>query len=217
MSDYVKAKPIDVYAVEFTGYGEITPSDVKACIPGLSDQCETIKDPKEAPTPIHPPAVFEGTSVTLPDGSTHVTADCLWKCLFGDETVEAVGAGGAGAVASGSVPKKLIGVRVLPGSSKFTSVPSIIAHKYPHLDVKLPKWMPNKAPMLQLNRFPPGIKIVGTKSALRFLGRWIPGIGWGLLAADLVILDQCVANCRNSKSVLKAVWDDLIWPIKEAR
>ncbi|PYE85144.1 hypothetical protein [Phyllobacterium leguminum] len=210
MSEYIKTTPSDVYAFTFIGYNEITAEDVKACVPGLSDACETLSIPPEPPVPIHAPAVLEGTMVHTENGTGKAVPECLWECLTGDTATQATGAAGVGGILEGSLPKRWFGVKVLPPASEFMSVSSIIAHKWPQLDGKLPKWMPNKAPIIRYGKFPPTIKMRPTTSTLRFIGRWIPGIGWGLLAADLIILDQCVANCRGSKSLLRQIWEETL-------
>lgn len=48
-----------------------------------------------------------------------------------------------------------------------------------------------------------------TTSLLRFVGRWIPGIGWALLAVDLEVIDQCYANCRGKRSYLRTACEEL--------
>jgi hypothetical protein len=127
-------------------------------------------------------------------------------------TPGAVAGTGAAAVASGSIPKKLVG---LPryGGSPFTSIGSIIVHKNPKLaKIPIPKWTPNKAPIINPTKIPPVRMVPASGGLIRFAGRWIPGIGWGLLAADLIILDQCIANCRDEPSLLMQILQETILP-----
>jgi hypothetical protein len=127
-------------------------------------------------------------------------------------TPGAVAGTGAAAVASGSIPKKLVGL-LRYGGSPFTSIGSIIVHKNPKLaKIPIPKWTPNRAPIINPTKIPPVRMVPASGGLIRFAGRWIPGIGWGLLAADLIILDQCTANCRDEPSLLMQILQETILP-----
>jgi hypothetical protein len=120
--------------------------------------------------------------------------DCFWKCLTGESSA-VIGGSGAALAASGWVPKAWVGLpRGLGNASRFTTPTSILAHKVPSLGAL---------------RFPVGRSLLGTRSVLRFIGRFLPGIGWALLAADLIAIDQCVAACTGKRSVLRALCEEL--------
>jgi hypothetical protein len=92
--------------------------------------------------------------------------------------------------------------RGLGGASRFTTPGSIIAHRFPSVGAwRVPTWLPNATPGT--------LRMTATKGLLRFIGRWIPGIGWALLAADLLIIDQCMAQCTNKPSLLRVFCEEL--------
>jgi hypothetical protein len=146
------------------------------------------------------------TPVFLPAAGGE-TRDCLWMCLTG-LPAEVLGGAGAASVASGLIPKSWVGLPRVPGTSSFTTPLSIIAHKYPNTlgSWRVPRWISPRAPTG--NPFV-GFRMGRTVSLLRFVGRWIPGVGWALLASDLVVIDQCVANCTGKRSVLRAICEEL--------
>ncbi len=129
---------------------------------------------------------------------------CLWRCLTGSA---APAAAGGGVAASGMIPKSWVGLpRGMAGASHFTTPGSIIAHRYPRLGrFRVPRPLPNRAPVTSMG----GVRLVPTSGLLRFIGRWIPGIGWALLDADLVSIDHCVANCAGHRSILRAACEEL--------
>jgi len=162
---------------------------------------------------IYLPKIYTDNQEIITGQSSKMLGECFWECLLG-HPVKTVAGVGAGAVLSGSIPKSAIkkSSNVLGQSSKFTSVSSIVVHYFPRLDNRITKATGNlltgKAPVVEVFRLPPRVYISNSRTTLRFIGRWIPVIGWGLLAADLAILDQCIAKCRGSKSLLRTVWDE---------
>jgi hypothetical protein len=90
------------------------------------------------------------------------------------------------------------------GATRFTSVGSILANRYSNA-WRSPAIFGRRAPVFARGR----IRMTPTQNVYRWIGRWIPGIGWGLLAADLVVIDQCVANCSGQRSVLRAICEEL--------
>jgi len=220
---YVRTQPSNVYVVEFSGHTEIGDTDLRYCVGYLSDECELLPtdnmleqihaQARAQAHPFHPPRIYFADEGETEEHKTF--NECFWECILGAPVAPVAGVG-AGAVASGLIPKKLVGAssNVLGQSSKFTSVPSIVARYYPHIDQHLIKRTGNlltgKAPVVELKKWPPKVyvRMQTSGSPLRFIGRWIPAFGWGLLAADLVILDRCIANCRGEKTFLRNVWDE---------
>jgi hypothetical protein len=141
--------------------------------------------------------------VLLPVEEGDTRDNCFWMCLTG-RPAEVLGGTGAVSVATGYIPKSWVRLPRFPGTSRFTTPLSIIAHKYPNTlgSLRVPRWMPKTAPV--------GFFRMGrTGTLLRFIGRWIPGIGWALLATDLEVIDQCVANCTGNRSILRALCEEL--------
>jgi RHS repeat-associated protein len=66
---------------------------------------------------------------------------------------------------------------VMPGSSPGTSVASTVLNK------ALPFKSPVRLPTIVSNRA--GTRLVWTKAVGKFAGRWVPFLGWGLLAKDV--------------------------------
>ncbi|MEM5584492.1 hypothetical protein WNZ15_18655 [Roseibium sp. AS2] len=199
----IETRPTAVMFGEFYERESITISDVNEAAPPLPENycvVDTAEHEQKLQSLIYRP-------IALPFQEDE-EKNCLWMCLTGGVVPE-IAVTGIGAISSGSVPKSWVGLPrgAGPTASRFTSVTSIIAHKVPSLGkVPVPKSIPNKAPVFG---GPKIVKMSSTKSLLRFVGRWIPGIGWGLLAADLVILDQCIANCSGERSFLRAACEEL--------
>ncbi len=188
---------------EFYDKESITVADVNEAAPPMPDDyriVSTSEHEQSLQSHIHRPL-----ALPLQDSEEK---NCLWKCLTSGAVPE-IALTSIAAIGSGSIPKSWVGLPrgAGPSASRFTSVTSIIAHKVPSLgNVPVPKSIPNKAPVFG----GPGIvKMSSTKSLLRFVGRRIPGIGWGLLAMDLVVLDQCLADCSGERSFLRAVCEEL--------
>jgi hypothetical protein len=211
MSSYLITSPSKVCLASFGGDGQLLQEDVTRAIPPPGGSYSEIDEPKGIVHAVHDPVSVEGGLVYSYDGVKKTVKECFWECMGGAPGVVA-GAGGA-AIASGSIPKRLVGLPHYPGSSPFTSVGSIVVHKNPKLaKIPIPKWIPNKAPIINPTRMPP-VRMVRTAGGLiRFVDRWIPGIGWGLLAADLIILDQCIAKCRDEPSFLMQLLQETILP-----
>jgi len=219
---YIRTKPSNGYVVEFCGHTETSNTDLRHCVPYLSDECELMPNDISVYTqaqahPFYPPKIYFADEGETEERKTF--NECFWKCLLGAPVAPTAGIG-AGAVASGLIPKKLIkkSSKLLGGgASNFTSAPSIIAHRFPGLDSQITRMTGNlftgRAPVvINGSIWPPKVyvRMKNTETPLRFIGRWIPAFGWGLLAADLVILDRCIANCRGEKSFLRAVWDEFL-------
>ena len=71
------------------------------------------------------------------------------------------------------IPKRF----VMPGSSPGTSLASIVLNK------ALPIKSPVRLPTIVSNRA--GTRLVWTKAVGKFAGRWVPFVGWALLAKDV--------------------------------
>ena len=69
-----------------------------------------------------------------------------------------------------------------------TNLPSVIVHNHPRLDRRLPIRVPT----------PVGLNMRMTRSAVRVVGRWLPGIGWGMLAYDVIQWTRCYRNCNEA-------------------
>jgi RHS repeat-associated protein len=109
--------------------------------------------------------------------------DCLLKCADKQLGISALlGATGV-----------LSGLEVIPVSGKLGGATkgTSIASKY------LSKWLPQRIPSL----WAPTWKhpFVATKILGRFIGRWIPVIGWGVLAYDAISTGLCVNRCMNEQ------------------
>lgn len=202
MAELIVTTPSQPYFGEILGRQQVSRTDVDILAPpGLS---QDFKPYEGSSFPENVADRLVGP-VLLP-GGVDERLDCFWTCLTGMPS-KMFGITGAGAVATGYIPKSWVGLpRGIGSASRFTTPGSIIAYRYPSLGaIKVPSFLPNLAP----SRMPFGTKMVRTTSLLRFIGRWVPGIGWALLASDLIIIDQCVANCFNNRSMLRAFCEEL--------
>ena len=105
---------------------------------------------------------------------------CFPKAL-GVETVA-----GAGMVIGGQPTRKkrFRGKGTSRGTSAISS----------SLSKKFPQKMPVRLPAPTTNR-----PLAKTNSLGRFLGRWTPLLGWGLLVNDVASLSQCLSECDKNK------------------
>lgn len=211
MSEFIRITPTEPYSGTCLTNGQITQQDVIDGIGSFGDNYEEVGEPDGPVQMVADPVTVEGGLVYTAAGEQKTIKECFYECLLGEEP-GAIGAAGVGAIASGSIPKQWVGVRRVPGTSRFTSIGSIIVHRNPKLrSIPVPRIIPNRAPVFRLG-IPP-VKMAPTGGgAIRFIGRWIPGIGWGLLAADLIILDQCIARCRNEPSFLMQFLRETVLP-----
>lgn len=74
-----------------------------------------IDKPKGIVHAVHGPVSVEGGFVHSHDGVKKTVKECSWECMGGTPGVVA-GTGGA-AIASGTIPKRLVGLPHYPGSS----------------------------------------------------------------------------------------------------
>jgi len=217
---YIRTQPSRVFVLEFDGSQGISDTTLRRCVPELSDRCEIVPEPVSITDFIYQPRIFSDDKEIVNGAPVRTVKDCFWHCVLGSP-VSTVAEVGAGAIATGSIPKKWVGIssKILSGGtdrkvSRFTSIPSIIAHKFPSLDSRIRRVtgsvLTGKAPVIDIIRWPPKVYISNARTPLRFIGRWIPGIGWGLLAADVFILDQCIAQCRGQKSLLRTVLEEVL-------
>lgn len=111
--------------------------------------------------------------------------ECLCKCL--DQYLGLGTAAGAGMAVSGlpTEPKRFI----TPGSSPGTSVASNVASEV-FGSARLPRrvWAPTFVN--------PGAM---TSSVARFVGRWVPGVGWVIVGYDAAQVVQCKSKCDDDK------------------
>jgi RHS repeat-associated protein len=117
-----------------------------------------------------------------PSGLSPSFGDCLGRCALDQYGLGSLlGAGGVGA----GLP--LLEKRfVTPGSSSGTS----IASKY------LSRWLPQRLPFRVLA--PTLERPLAVSPILgRVLGRWVPIVGWGLLAYDVGSIAACVEQCMK--------------------
>ena len=212
MSDYLSTQPSPILLASFPNVGSLTQGQVTSAVPSLKTDVGVVKQAPQQVLEVLDPISFDDYRIEETTDKNRSIPGCFWACLGGP--VATTAAAGGAAIASGTIPKKWIGVPRIGDQSRWTSLPSIIVHKNPKLaNVPIPKWFPNKAPIFGL-KIPP-FKIVKTTTKgdlIRFVGRWIPGIGWGLLAADLALLDRCIAKCRNRPSFLMQFLQETIFP-----
>jgi len=111
--------------------------------------------------------------------------DCLCRCLEQQLGVETYA--GTGLAISGlpTEPKRF----VTSGSSPGTSVASNAASEV-FRDARLSSRM--WAPTLMH-------PAATTTSVARFVGRWVPGLGWGMLGVDAYQVYQCKRKCEDDQ------------------
>jgi len=92
-------------------------------------------------------------------------------------------------------------------ASKYTSSLSIIElySKKERIMPAGPRNILRKVPQWDFTRMPP-IRITETKYVYRIIGRWIPFIGWGLLAADIIAITNIVSKCTTNYSLLDYIF-----------
>ena len=119
-----------------------------------------------------------------PLGLSPSFGQCLAECTaeqFGIRTLVGLGAGVSGLPV---IPKRF----VLKGATGGTSVASWGLSKL------LPLKLPVRIPAPTLRYITSSSKILG-----RVLGRWIPIVGWGLVAYDAISIGICVNDCMKEK------------------
>jgi hypothetical protein len=107
---------------------------------------------------------------------------CLASCAADQYGLTSLLVRGGVGLAATPIPKSLIGVPTLPGSSKFTNPLSYIGFLNPSLDVRLP------------------VRILGTTRLFGIAGRAVPFIGEGLLLYDAASIGICTIGCNNFSS-----------------
>jgi RHS repeat-associated protein len=115
-----------------------------------------------------------------PYGLARSLADCLAGCAadqFGLTTLL-----GAGAVASG--------LPVLPTRGKFGGATPGTSVASAGLSKLFPQRLPFSLPAPTAGNLLARSAVVG-----RILGRWVPIVGWGLLAYDAAMIAKCTADC----------------------
>lgn len=199
--DIILTRPSPPYFGLFENYPEVSGEHVSALLPNLPRDFERHRG--VMPTSVSTDSIVQ--PLVIPDTGIS-SGDCLWQCLTGSP-VPALTATGVAGVAEGAIPKAWVGLpRGMSGASRFTSVGSILAHHYPNIfGHQTPAILGRRAPVFGRG----GIRMLPTENLWRWIGRWIPGIGWGLLAADLIVIDQCVANCTGRRSMLRALCEEL--------
>lgn len=176
------AKPGEVVVFEYPGF--LSPSEG-----ALNKAYGVVKDEMLAQgTPakrekLYPPVVDH---LAVPDGASEED-DCILNCIMeqlGINTIIEMTAIGAGA----PVRKKRF---VMPKSSPRTSVaseyiPKILPKGYRRLPRKV--WAPTMWHPFFLS-----------KSTGRVIARWLPFVGWGLLAYDVIQIGICVNRCNSKR------------------
>ena len=120
-----------------------------------------------------------------PEGLSPSFSNCLSKCIAQHYGIGAMG------LAAGVSGLPIVSTRTKPGgATKGTSPLSSSLSKA--LPMKMPWSLP--APTRSLG--------TGARTAVtgRFLARWIPLLGWGLLSYDITTIAMCVNQCMNKKS-----------------
>lgn len=179
-------------------------------------------------TKIYKPLLLASNAPDIPTESdddieqTKSLGDCVWNCILKQYGFDGLAAGIAGGTILGSttIPKSWV---KMPsgslGSGRITSIPSIIQFKSkqkgsifnnkflnnefmhgkesdPGKFIRVPKISPKR--FLTKKGLDKISQRVITKGALRFAGRWIPGLGWALLALDVAMISKCSYDCYNS-------------------
>lgn len=120
-----------------------------------------------------------------PSGMSPSFGDCLARCSLDQFGLQSL----LGAAGVGAGQPLLSKPFVTEGASEGTS----IASKY------LSRWLPQRLPT---RIWTPTLKNPRTFTPVlgRALGRWVPILGWGLLAYDAVSIGICVDKCMNEET-----------------
>ena len=93
---------------------------------------------------------------------------------------------------------------ITPGASAGTSIASKVLTKMILLKSSVRLW----SPVIRDE----GLEWVGTKVVGRFLGRWVPWVGWGLTAYDIYDNRQAIGAFINEmQKENEQHKDDLLW------
>ncbi|MDI2113963.1 hypothetical protein [Commensalibacter nepenthis] len=189
-------KPSPLYMGEINSPGQPTLNDLKRIEQNAIGSCKLLsKDEilwyRNRFSKVYEPLILSKSS----QEAYRTLGDCAWDCAW-EQYGSALDISNS-LIISGLIPKKLVGIpsKALGPKEKrtiFTSIPSLIQHRYPNTRIPLPSWINGKT-------FKQANKVRQTAGVLRFVGRIIPGIGWVLFAADVALITLCVNKCMNSK------------------
>lgn len=190
----------------FRDYDPATGRYVQSDPIGLGGGLNTYAYADSQPTGVFDPDGLEGIGPwTFPPGperdayedARRKSPTCAEQCLLGLFGVE--GLAGGGLVASGQPTEGSKRFRT-PGSSSGTS-PAGNAADQVFGDRRFPRsTFPRGAPTISGG---PGTgsawRVTRTRSVARFVGRWVPYVGWGLLAKDGFDFASCLKKCPDDE------------------
>lgn len=186
MAEFVKTTPSKVYAFDFPAGSEVTQSDLYELAEVPSGEFQELDEP-------------DGSSVVTqarePLAQETDGQDCALMCaaqvLGFEDIITAVG------IASTPIPKSMLPVRKgvdAKNATKFTNIPSVIINKTPKLrNSRIRRSIPT--PMIK--RQFPYVGVKRSANVFRVFSRYMPGIGWGLLAVDIVLFARCYNKCMH--------------------
>lgn len=175
------AMPSELVVFNFPGANPPAMEKLTAAYGDIKDQILP-ENTRANASDLHPPFFQE---MAVPADQDAGVTDCLLKCVadqLGITTIIELAAIGSGA----PLVKKRF---VTPGSSPRSS----IASKY------IPKAIPSRFKFLPKRVWAPTVvrPLAMSKLTGRVLARWIPFVGWGLLAYDAVQITRCAIRCNS--------------------
>lgn len=193
MGDFIKTVPSDLYIFNFEQGRNVTQDDLTE-LAGLPEgQYEEIDEPDGSGVAIN---------IRQPIGQEvdPEVEDCALRCVA--EVLGFKDILTAAGVASTPFPKSWAGQRSFRGATPFTNLPSIIASKNSTLrNARIGINVPTPITTTRA----PFIAMRGTANVVRIFSRWIPGVGWGLLAYDTVKFFQCYNRCSEANDLTSLV------------
>ncbi len=124
-------------------------------------------------------------SLRDPSGLSPSFGECLANCIAKELGLDSAAAAATAASGLPVIPKPRGG---FAGSSSRTSIASSGLSKV------FPQRLPFSLPAPTLNNPLARTRVVG-----RFIGRWIPGVGWALLAYDAISIAKCTSECQDDE------------------
>lgn len=194
---YIRTHPSGVYAFEFPAGSSPTQSDLTAVAGNPHGVWEEVARPGEAKKITDLAGPIQQTVIpSLGDCAMHCAAEVLGV----KDILTAAG------VISTPFPKKLAPKRIRKRANAFagkttnlTNLPSVIvAGNATVKKLNLPFSV--ATPIMDMTDGDLQFRWAKTTNIVRVFSRWIPGIGWGLLAYDVVMFTGCMLNCRGNST-----------------
>lgn len=192
----VQTTPSLIYLGEINGQGQPTLQDIMK--PELDLEKEIKNNPIGSCKFSFRERIYEPLLLPInSEDKKKTNGECLWSCIkeqyIGQEKIEIATAG------SGFVPKKLLGVKIVGKASPFASYFSALELKHSRLKIPM-----RSLPSVSILFRKPFFGVMYTNTVFAFVGRWVPWIGWVLLAKDIIQISLCTKKCiEKNKDILK--------------